>query len=55
MDIIYKTVAGLDVHLTTVVVYVDRRPAQEGLSEQVRTFGPMTEDLLQMSDCLLKA
>jgi transposase len=53
MDIIYETVAGLDVHLKTVVACVRQRPTQGGLSEQVRTFGTMTGDLLQMSDWLL--
>ena len=52
MDILYETVAGLDVHHKTVVACVRRRETQDGLFEQVRTFGTMTGDLLEMSDWL---
>lgn len=54
MDTIYENVAGLDVHQKTVVTCVRKRQPQGGLSEQVRTFGTMTGDLLQLSDWLLK-
>jgi transposase len=52
MDLIYKTVAGLDVHQKTIVVCVRAIQPQGGVVEQVKTFGTMTSDLLQMSDWL---
>lgn len=55
MDTIYENVAGLDVHQKTVVACVRKWQPQGGLSEQVRTFGTMTGDLLQLSDWLSKA
>lgn len=52
MDIIFPRVAGLDVHQKTIVVAV-RLVSQHGKVEQeVRTFGTMTRDLLQMADWL---
>lgn len=54
MDILYETVAGLDVHQKTVVACVRKRQLQGKLSEQVQTFGTMTGDLLRLSDWLLK-
>ncbi|MGC2514141.1 MAG: IS110 family transposase [Terriglobales bacterium] len=52
MDLIYKTVAGLDVHQKTIMVCVRAIQPQGGVAEQVKTFGTMTSDLLQMSDWL---
>jgi transposase len=52
MDVIYKTVAGLDVHQKTVAVCVRAIQPQGGIVEQVKTFETMTSDLLQMSDWL---
>jgi transposase len=49
MDIVYDCVAGLDVHKKTIKVAVRRRQ-QRQIWEEVRTFGTMTRDLLQMSD-----
>jgi transposase len=49
MDMIYETVAGLDVHQKTIVACVRRRQPKGGLSEQVQTFGTMTGDLLELS------
>ena len=54
MDILYETVAGLDVHQKTVVACVRKRQLQGKLSEEVQTFGTMTGDLLRLSDWLLK-
>lgn len=52
MEILFENVAGLDVHQKTVVACV-RRPQPRGrIVEEVRTFGTMTGDLLQMSDWL---
>jgi transposase len=52
MDLIYQTVAGLDVHKKTIVVCVRAIQPQGGIVEQVKTFETMTGDLLQMSDWL---
>ncbi len=54
MDTIYENVAGLDVHQKTIVACVRRRQPQGRLSEQIRTFGTMTGDLLELSDWLSK-
>jgi transposase len=55
MDTIFENVAGLDVHQKTIVACVRRREPQGGVVEEVRTFGTMTRDLLEMSDWLSKA
>lgn len=52
MDTIYSRVAGLDVHQKTIVACVRCLQPQGGMQEQVRTFGTMTRDLLQLSDWL---
>ena len=52
MDIIFDNVAGLDVHHKTIMVCVRKIQPQGGTAEEVRTFGTMTRDLLQMSDWL---
>jgi transposase len=52
MDIIYRNVAGLDVHHKTIVACVRRVQPKGDIEEEVRTFGTMTRDLLQMSDWL---
>lgn len=52
MDIIFRRVAGLDVHKKTIVVCVRCVNQQGKLEEETRTFGTMTRDLLQMSDWL---
>jgi transposase len=54
MDIIYQNVAGLDVHQKTIVACVRRVQPKGDIVEEVRTFGTMTRDLLQMSDWLAK-
>jgi transposase len=51
MDIVYDSVAGLDVHKKTIKVAV-RRCQQRKACEEVRTFGTMTRDLLELSDWL---
>ena len=55
MDTIFENVAGLDVHQKTIVACVRLSQPQGGIVEQVRTFGTMTGDLLDMSDWLEKA
>jgi transposase len=54
MDTMYQNVAGLDVHQKTIVVCVRKMQPQGGITDQVRTFGTMTKDLLAMSDWLAK-
>lgn len=52
MDLLYQTVAGLDVHHKTVVACLRRIRPQGDIHEEVRTFGTMTRDLLALSDWL---
>jgi transposase len=54
MDILYSSVAGFDVHLRSVYVSVRRVSASKAarVREEVRTFGTMTNDLLQLRDWL---
>lgn len=53
MDIIYCNVAGLDVHQKNVFVCVRQVEAsQRTVHEEVRTFGTMTSDILQLRDWL---
>ena len=52
MDIIYPCVAGLDLHQKTIVAAVRKIVAGANLEEEVRTFGTMTRDLLELSDWL---
>jgi len=52
METLYRRVAGLDVHKKNIVVCV-RITAKNGRVRQTtRTFGTMTDDLLQLSDWL---
>jgi transposase len=55
MEITYRKCAGLDVHLKTVVVC--RRLVDEHgeFREEIKTFGTMTRDLLELSDWLADA
>ena len=52
MDIIFENVAGLDVHQKTIMVCVRKIQPQGDTVEEVRTFGTMTRDLLELSDWL---
>jgi transposase len=52
MDLIYSCVAGLDVHLKTIVVAVRRGQHPAKLQQEVRTFATMTRDILELSDWL---
>jgi transposase len=54
MDTLYSSVAGLDVHLRSVYVAVRRVSASKAarVREEVRTFGTMTNDILQLRDWL---
>jgi len=52
MDIVNACCAGLDVHKETVVVTVRRRQENGKVQQQTRTFGTMTEQLLELGDWL---
>jgi transposase len=52
MDILYPCCAGLDVHKKTVVACIRRLGPEGQPDEQVRTFGTMTGDLLELADWL---
>lgn len=52
MDIIYRRVAGLDLHKKTIFAEVRCVNQQGKLQRDLRTFGTMTRDLLQLLDWL---
>ena len=52
MDAIYPCVAGLDVHKQTIVSCARRCDDRGRVSKQVKTFGTMTRDLLELGDWL---
>lgn len=52
MDIIYHRVAGLDLHKKNIVAEVRCVNQQGKLETELRTFGTMTRELLQLSDWL---
>lgn len=52
METLYQRVAGLDVHKNNIVVCVRITAGNGRVQEATRTFGTMTDDLLQLSDWL---
>lgn len=52
MDIVYACCAGFDVHKDTVVVTVRRRLDDGKVRHQTRTYGTMTEQVLELGDWL---
>src|SRR4051794_17684293 len=52
MDILYACCAGLDVHKETVVATVRRRLDSGKVQQQTRTYGTMTEQVLELGDWL---
>lgn len=52
MQTLHQRVAGLDVHKITIVVCVRITSPSGHVQEATRTFGTMTDDLLQLSDWL---
>src|SRR5215472_13083352 len=52
MDILYACCAGLDVHKETVVATVRCRHDNSKVQQQTRTYGTMTEQLLELADWL---
>jgi transposase len=54
MDSVYPCCAGLDVHKQTVVACVRRLDGKNVVHKEVRTFGTMTAELLQLADWLVQ-
>jgi transposase len=52
MQVMHRRCAGLDVHKKTVVACVWISPPEGGMEKHTATFGPMTPDLLALSDWL---
>ena len=52
MKIIYKRVAGLDVHKKTVVAARMRVAEEDQVGWETKTFGTATPDLLELHDWL---
>jgi transposase len=52
MDILYACCAGLDVHKETVVATLRRRQDNGKVQQQTRTYGTMTDQLLELADWL---
>jgi transposase len=52
MDIVYACCAGIDVHKETVVVTVRCRLDNGKVQQQTRTYGTMTEQVLELGDWL---
>jgi transposase len=52
MDILFACCAGFDVHKETVVTTVRRRLDNSKVWQQTRTYGTMTEQLLELGDWL---
>jgi transposase len=50
MDVVYRCVAGLDVHKRSVAVCVRCIHPEGAVKEEVRTFGTMTRNLLQLAE-----
>jgi transposase len=55
MEVLNECCAGLDVHKRTVVACLLRPGAAGQRRKELRTFGTMTEDLLQLADWLAQA
>ena len=54
MDIVYPCCAGLDVHKKTVVACVRHLNDHKEVHKEVRTFGTMTANLLELADWLAR-
>ncbi len=52
MEVVYRRCAGLDVHKKTVVACAITPKLSGGWNKEIKTFGTMTTDLLQLSDWL---
>lgn len=54
MQIVYESVAGLDVHKKVVVAAIIVKQVDGGLLEEKHSFGTMTAELLELSDWLME-
>jgi transposase len=52
VDVLHRRSAGLDVHKKTVVACIRSVDAEGTVRKQIRTFGTMTADLLELADWL---
>src|ERR1700730_14306523 len=52
VDVLHRRSAGLDVHKRTVVACIRSVDAEGTVHKQIRTFGTMTADLLELADWL---
>ncbi|HLP89042.1 MAG TPA: transposase [Nostocaceae cyanobacterium] len=52
MEVVYSRCAGLDVHKKTVVACAITPKSNGGWNKEIKTFGTMTSELLQLSDWL---
>ena len=55
MDILYERCCGLDIHKKTVVACLITPGPRGTLQKEIRSFGTMTADLLQLADWLAEA
>jgi hypothetical protein len=55
MDILYERCCGLDIHKRTVVACLVVPGADGQPAKEARSFGTMTDELLQLADWLLAA
>jgi hypothetical protein len=53
MDILFERCCGLDVHKQTVVACVLQPGSGRQPKKEIRTFGTMTDNLLELSDWLV--
>jgi transposase len=51
MEVVHRNCAGLDVHKKIVVAAI----LVEGKAKEIRSFGTMTVDLLELSDWLMNS
>jgi len=52
MDVVYERCCGLDIHKRMIVACVIVPGAKGNTSKEIRTFGTMTQELLQLADWL---
>lgn len=55
MEVVYPRCCGLDIHKKTVVACLLLSGERGQVSKEIRTFGTMTDDLLELSDWLTRA
>jgi transposase len=55
VEVVYERCCGLDIHKQTVVACLLVAPAGMAVQKEIRTFGTMTDELLQLADWLSAA